>query len=610
MSPSRAKSPEFRNDAPAATQETPLRASLITTREEFASVRAEWNALASESEGETVFQRHEWLSAWWSVQDAGAALFIIMLRRAQKIVTAAPLCFVAPGGGRLLRRLQFMGVPIADYADFLVTGDRLRSIAAILDEIFLRRNLWDVLDLAHFRTDSPNFPVVRDELRRRGAAFAEAPRVASPYLPLRQDSETLFAKLPKAVRYDLRKGVQKLAERGLVNYEVLRDQGVAMEALPGFLEMAYRRESTAGRSPRSTSSKIRLLHFFSELISGPAWPLVHFSRMCAGGQAVAYHFGFRHGPRLYWCKPAFDPDYAGCSPGKLLIQFAIRSAVPEGVSELDFLLGSEPYKSQWTGLAREVTGLTVFGSSWRARAARLWYSRFGPAVTECRRVAGLLRRLLRGRKRPRAQQPAPGAISKRAVDLAVSAAALILLSPVLLLVAAAVWIDSGSPVLFAQQRVGRGFRRFTLWKFRSMRPGGGPLVTASRDQRITRLGRFLRAAKLDELPQFWNVLRGDMSLVGPRPEVPEYVALFREQYERILCVRPGITDPATLAFRHEEAMLERAPDPEAAYLRDVLPAKLRISEQYLSHMSMGTDFAIILRTFLAIIGMPASRVCE
>ena len=155
---------------------------------------------------------------------------------------------------------------------------------------------------------------------------------------------------------------------------------------------------------------------------------------------------------------------------------------------------------------------------------------------------------------------------KRVFDIVVSAAALTLLWPVLLVVAAAVWLDSGSPILFAQQRVGRGFRCFTVWKFRSMRSARGSLITASGDSRITRVGRVLRQTKLDELPQLWNVLRGNMSLVGPRPEVPQYVELFRSRYQHILSVRPGITDPAALAFIDEERLLARSPDPARAPL--------------------------------------------
>ena len=136
---------------------------------------------------------------------------------------------------------------------------------------------------------------------------------------------------------------------------------------------------------------------------------------------------------------------------------------------------------------------------------------------------------------------------KRCMDIALSSMVLMLLSPVLAAVALAVWLDSGSPVLFRQERVGLRFRRFQILKFRTMLvQAGGPSVTVAGDGRITRIGKFLRLTKLDELPQFWNVVRGDMSLVGPRPEVPEYVALFRERYGTVLTVRPGITDLASV----------------------------------------------------------------
>lgn len=190
---------------------------------------------------------------------------------------------------------------------------------------------------------------------------------------------------------------------------------------------------------------------------------------------------------------------------------------------------------------------------------------------------------------------------KRLLDIAVSVAVLTIGIPALALIAGLVWMDSGRPILFSQSRVGRGFQRFRIWKFRSMRTGNqGPSLTVAGDHRVTRVGAFLRATKLDELPQFWNVLRGDMSLVGPRPEVPEYVELFREQYARILTIRPGVTDLASLAFRREEAILAAQPDPERHYREVVLPAKLKLAESYIAKQSLSTDAIILFRTFLAV----------
>ena len=192
---------------------------------------------------------------------------------------------------------------------------------------------------------------------------------------------------------------------------------------------------------------------------------------------------------------------------------------------------------------------------------------------------------------------------KRLMDITVSAIVLMIGLPVLLAIAVFVWLDSGLPILFAQQRVGKNFKRFPIYKFRSMRSGAsGASVTAAGDHRVTRVGAVLRATKLDELPQFWNVLRGDMSLVGPRPEVPEYVSIYREHYVRILSVRPGITDFASLVYRREEAILAGQPDPEIYYREVVLPEKLKLAESYISRQSLTTDVAILFRTFLAVFG--------
>ena len=192
---------------------------------------------------------------------------------------------------------------------------------------------------------------------------------------------------------------------------------------------------------------------------------------------------------------------------------------------------------------------------------------------------------------------------KRMFDFGASVCGLIAASPVLLATAALVKLSSPGPILFRQQRVGRHGRSFELLKFRSMRVGAvGPLVTAGADSRITRIGRVLRKTKLDELPQLLNVARGDLSLVGPRPEVSRYVELYppadREFLQR---VRPGITDPATIHFRNEEEILARTSDPERAYVEEVLPIKLRMYRQYLERASFGTDIKVLLETLGVIV---------
>jgi len=191
--------------------------------------------------------------------------------------------------------------------------------------------------------------------------------------------------------------------------------------------------------------------------------------------------------------------------------------------------------------------------------------------------------------------------AKRALDVGFAGIALAVLWPLMAAIAASVKLDSAGPVLFRQRRVGLRGVPFTILKFRSMLAGAsGPSVTAAADARVTRVGRFLRRYKLDELPQLWNVLVGDMSLVGPRPEVERYVRLFPDAYARILTVRPGLTDFATLEYRNEEATLSRWPDAEAAYTQIVLPAKIALYHRYLDEMSLRTDAALVLRTLAAL----------
>ena len=189
---------------------------------------------------------------------------------------------------------------------------------------------------------------------------------------------------------------------------------------------------------------------------------------------------------------------------------------------------------------------------------------------------------------------------KRIVDITLSILVLLLLSPVLIVAALAVWLESGRPILFRQERVGLRFSRFHILKFRTMRvQSDGPLVTVGGDKRISKVGRFLRLTKVDELPQFWNVLRGEMSVVGPRPEVPVYVEFYKERYRSILAVRPGITDLASIYFRNEEAILAQSRDPLCEYRECILPVKLDLADKYIQERSVRGDFAIIARTAIA-----------
>jgi lipopolysaccharide/colanic/teichoic acid biosynthesis glycosyltransferase len=186
---------------------------------------------------------------------------------------------------------------------------------------------------------------------------------------------------------------------------------------------------------------------------------------------------------------------------------------------------------------------------------------------------------------------------KRCFDVAVSICALIIASPVILIAACMIWIESGRPIFFTQERIGRGFVPFRIIKLRSMITGTtGPLVTCGGDQRITKVGRLLRATKMDELPQFFNVLRGDMSVVGPRPEVSAYVELFRNRYKAVLAVRPGITDLASILYRDEEQILASSQDPVRDYEESVLPRKLDLAEEYVRTQSLWLDCKIILQT--------------
>jgi lipopolysaccharide/colanic/teichoic acid biosynthesis glycosyltransferase len=192
---------------------------------------------------------------------------------------------------------------------------------------------------------------------------------------------------------------------------------------------------------------------------------------------------------------------------------------------------------------------------------------------------------------------------KRLFDVGFAFFGMALLAPMTVLVWVLIHMDDGGPVFYRQLRVGQDGRPFKILKFRTMSVGAesaGPAITASGDRRVTRVGAVLRSSKLDELPQLWNVLRGEMSIVGPRPEVPRYVALYTPEQRVVLRLRPGITDEASVQFKDEERLLARAPDPEEFYLEHCVPRKIELNLAYGRRANVLRDLVVIWRTIAAV----------
>lgn len=198
-----------------------------------------------------------------------------------------------------------------------------------------------------------------------------------------------------------------------------------------------------------------------------------------------------------------------------------------------------------------------------------------------------------------------GELAKRLFDVASAALGLLIVSPIMLLAAVAIMLTDGLPILFHQRRVGRNGHEFTLHKFRTMRVQGQTereSFEPGSARRVTSVGRWLRRSKLDELPQLWNVLVGEMSFVGARPEIRQWVEEYPDRWARGLSGRPGITDPAAIVYRHEEDLLAASPNPERLYREEVLPRKLDLYEAYVRERSFWGDIGLILRTIGALFG--------
>ncbi len=189
---------------------------------------------------------------------------------------------------------------------------------------------------------------------------------------------------------------------------------------------------------------------------------------------------------------------------------------------------------------------------------------------------------------------------KRLFDISFSLLTLILFLPIGIIISILIVIESRGGIFYTQERIGKQGAPFRLLKFRTMRKDAdrsGKLTVGMRDPRITRVGYFLRKSKLDEFPQFVNVLKGDMSIVGPRPEVVEYVALYTDEQKKVLSVKPGITDFASLEYFKENELLGKSKDPQKTYIEEIMPAKLKLNLRYIDEKSLGKDLTIIAKTF-------------
>lgn len=195
-------------------------------------------------------------------------------------------------------------------------------------------------------------------------------------------------------------------------------------------------------------------------------------------------------------------------------------------------------------------------------------------------------------------------ILKRILDIFFSILALIILFPIFIILAVWISLDSKGGIFYLQERIGKDFKPFKLYKFRTMYSGSdkkGLLTIGGKDHRITRSGYFIRKYKLDELAQLINVLKGDMSLVGPRPEVKKYVDLYNEEQKKVLSIKPGITDFASIEYYNENEILEKSSNPEKTYIEEIMPHKLSLNLKYIEEQSLITDFKIILKTIKRII---------
>jgi lipopolysaccharide/colanic/teichoic acid biosynthesis glycosyltransferase len=449
-------------------------------------------------------------------------------------------------------------------------------------------------------------------LALRYSTSADAPKGAPSYHVVFEGQDYALEALPKKARYDVRRGLERFV------VEPLDFERLAVEGWELRVETLRRQGRLKGEDEswwrRACASAGRLRGF-------EAWGATDRQ----GGELASSLLAFRCGPCYSILYQQSRTEVLPLRPNHALTFAVVAEALRrEGVDQVFYGLHSldapssvDAYKLRLRFVARPVRQRVMFhpllaplvGPSGHRllRALR----RGLPDRPAIAKAEGMVRWFLEGQRPPEtARQPSSGGavhrswLLKRPFDAVAAALGLVLLLPVLASVSLVLLLTSGRPVLFRQERVGRRGVPFRMYKFRTMatRPGAERgSFDPGRTDRVTSVGHVLRRTKLDELPQLWNVLTGSMSLVGPRPEVRKWVDVFPHRWARVLAVRPGMTDPASIEYRHEEEWLAGSPDPEGEYRDRILPRKLDLYEQYVKTVSFWNDIGILLRTLRLIL---------
>lgn len=322
--------------------------------------RDQWNAHVKKTVNATIFQTYEWFECWWAAFGGQQQLFLITMWDGELLVGIAPLMILRRRG---LRQLEFVGSPNADYQDFILGKRSTELLPILLRYIFEQRNSWDMMVLRNVPTDSPTFALLPKAARSIGLKVTDTERVDCPTLEIDSRPEETRKLLN---RYSFRRRIKGLRQRGELTFTRCTTEEQLDRYLPQFFDQYVERRHGTRAAVAFQRPDVRA--FYSSLARSllrSGW--LHFSVLESAGHQIAFHFGFEFDCRLYWYKPSFDPAFARNSPGKVHLSFLIRDASTRRLQELDFTVGSEPFKYRYSSTHRTNANLRVFSRSWLHR---------------------------------------------------------------------------------------------------------------------------------------------------------------------------------------------------------------------------------------------------
>lgn len=337
-----------------------------------------WDETLKKSNNQNIFLKINWLKSWLDVfEQSDDEQVILCIKENNKIIALAPLMIkLCNEYGFKYKRLQFIGFSQSDYMDFVFTKDANNSLNLIINYLFENSKRWNICEINNFSEESNSLNILNKILNKKKISYDFKILSECPYVRLDSDITEFLKSKKSGLRYDLKRGENELSKLGILNFIKIENQFEAINELPAFMKMLNRRDHQVNRLGTKQSYIDQQNIYLNYLNS--MWNNISFSKLTLNNKAIAYHLGFEYEAKLYWYKPTFDIDYIKFSPGKILIKKAMENAFENRITELDFLLGLEPYKFQWANESRKNYGFMFSADNIKSKLFFKWFSIIKP----------------------------------------------------------------------------------------------------------------------------------------------------------------------------------------------------------------------------------------